>query len=327
MNITIVHYGIVPVKLYGGTERVIWYLGKELNKLGHNVTFLVSEGSYSDFADVKFINPEKDIWSQIPENTDIVHFQSTPKNVHLAKHKHVTTIHGNRNDNFEFGINSIFVSKNHAERYNSNSYVYNGLDWDDYSKPSFNKDNYVHFLGNAAWRVKNVKGAINIAKQANKPIKILGGKRFNFKMGVRLTFTPKASFYGMVGGQEKNDLLNKSMGLIFPVRWNEPFGLAITESLFYGCPVFGTPYGSLSELVTKEVGFLSAKKQELVDAVKNIDHFSQKECNEYAVENFNAKKMAVSYLKKYETVLNGEVLNKEKPKLKEIQTKKFLDWN
>ena len=61
----------------------------------------------------------------------------------------------------------------------------------------------------------------------------------------------------MVGGNKKNRLLQHSKGLIFPVKWDEPFGLAITESLYCGCPVFGTPYGSLPELVPSDVGFLA----------------------------------------------------------------------
>ena len=46
-----------------------------------------------------------------------------------------------------------------------------------------------------------------------------------------------------------SSLLNASRGLIFPVRWHEPFGLAVIESLYFGCPVFATPYGALPELV------------------------------------------------------------------------------
>ncbi|MEF9931013.1 MAG: glycosyltransferase, partial [Bacteroidales bacterium] len=54
----------------------------------------------------------------------------------------------------------------------------------------------------------------------------------------------------MIGGEQKLNILKESKGLIFPVIWNEPFGLAITESLYCGAPVFGTPYGSLPELIT-----------------------------------------------------------------------------
>ena len=73
--------------------------------------------------------------------------------------------------------------------------------------------------------MKNVKGAIRVVKGLHgEHIHILGGYRFNLKMGFRFTLTPKARFHGMVGGKEKLDYLKGSKGLVFPVKWDEPFG-------------------------------------------------------------------------------------------------------
>ncbi len=130
----------------------------------------------------------------------------------------------------------------------------------------------------------------------------------------------------MVGGQEKDLLLNGSKGLIFPVRWNEPFGLAIIESLFYGCPVFGTPYGSLPEIVNDKVGFLSDQSDLIALQLQN-NHYNRHVCHEYASDLFNSKKMAISYLALYEKVLSRVQLNRDFPKLKVKQQEKFLPWN
>ena len=327
MNILIVHQGIIPVTNYGGTERVIWYLGKELSKLGHSVSYLVNKGSYCDFAKVLFYDSAKSISSQIPDETDIIHFNFQPAEP-ITK-PYVITMHGNINDERAFDLNTIFVSANHAERFGSNVFVHNGLDWDDYTKPSLiNNRKYYHFLGNAAWRVKNVRGAINIINQTKKEnLKVLGGNRLNINMGFRFTISTRINFYGMVGGNKKFSLLNDSKGLLFPVRWHEPFGLAITESLYFGCPVFGTPYGSLPEIVKSEVGFLSTKSIELKDTIENKNNFSAKICHEYAVENFNSKKMALAYLEKYTVVLNGDTLNEDNPKLLQILTERFLPFD
>lgn len=326
MNILIVHQGIIPVTNYGGTERVIWYLGKELSKMGHAVSYLVNKGSYSDFAKVIYYDSAKSISSQIPDETDIVHFNFQP--VEPITKPYVITMHGNINDERAFDLNTIFVSANHAERFGSNVFVHNGLDWDEYTKPSLNNSRkYYHFLGNAAWRVKNVRGAINIINQTKQEnLKVLGGNRLNINMGFRFTTSTRIGFYGMVGGNKKFSLLNGSKGLLFPVRWHEPFGLAITESLYFGCPVFGTTYGSLPEIVNSEVGFLSTKSIELKDALEYKNNFSPNICHEYALENFNSKKMALQYLEKYFIVLNGETLNKNNPKLIKIQTEKFLPF-
>ena len=328
MRILIVNTGIIPVYYYGGTERVIWGIGKELSKLGHKVTFLVKKGSYCEFASVIHIDESKSILAQINNDFDVVHFNFRPRNIELISLPYIITMHGNSNNFDELDKNTVFVSKNHAERYNSSSYVYNGLDWSEYPPPNFSvKRNYFHFLGNAAWRVKNVVGAIDVIKESkSEKLKVLGGVRFNFKMGIRLTFSRKVSFVGMVGGTKKFNLLNGSKGLIFPVRWHEPFGLAIIESLYYGCPVFGTPYGSLPELVTDEVGYLSNKKDELIEAILHSNNFSRKNCYEYANEEFNSRKMAIEYLKKYEKVISLQHLNDTPPKLQKLQKCKFLEW-
>lgn len=326
MHILIVNSGQLPVTTYGGTERVIWYLGKELVALGHKVTYLVKKGSHCPFADVLPLDAEKPIAAQIPDSVDVVHFNIVPPaDVHKP---YIFTMHSNYNAYDEFDLNTVFVSQNHASRFNSTSYVYNGLDWNDYGPVQLdNERSYFHFLGNAAWRVKNVRGAIQVISAVKgEKLKVLGGKRLNIKMGFRLTLNPNIHFHGMVGGPEKLRLLQNSKGLIFPVRWPEPFGLAITESLYFGCPVLGTPYGSLPELVPSDVGFLSNKSAELSEAVKTIDRFSRRRCHEYAADVFNSRKMAEAYLEKYTAVLNGQTLNPIKPRLMEKQTVKFLHW-
>lgn len=326
MNILIVDSGIIPARKYGGTERVIWYLGKELSKMGHKVSYLVSKGSYCDFATVLFYDRNRNLSEQIPSSIDLVHLHFMPSE--LIEKPYVVTIHGNCNDFREFDLNAVFVSQDHATRFGSNSFVYNGLDWDDYGNPDLlTKRNKFHFLGKAAWSVKNVAGAIDLIKATkNEKLMVLGGYRFNLKMGFRFTLSSRIQFYGMVGGDEKNSLLQKSKGLIFPVRWDEPFGLALIESLFFGCPVFGTPYGSLPEIVNPEVGFLSNKSHELVREIERVDRFSRSQCHNYALELFNSKIMAESYLEKYLKVLNGSKLNVCPPKLIEKQTDKLLQW-
>ena len=161
MKILIVNQGVIPVTLYGGTERVIWYLGKELAKLGHKVTYLVNEGSFCDFGSVIYIDYSKDILDQIPADVDFIHFQFTPKNIEDVKKPYIITVHDNYVNPEGFDLNTVFVSKNHAARFSSDSYVHNGLDWDDYTKPNMHsKRKHFHFLGKATWRVKNIKGAI-----------------------------------------------------------------------------------------------------------------------------------------------------------------------
>lgn len=52
MNITLVCGSLLPALRYGGTERVVWALGKELHRMGHRITFLAAPGSRHDACEV-----------------------------------------------------------------------------------------------------------------------------------------------------------------------------------------------------------------------------------------------------------------------------------
>jgi len=296
--------------------------------MGHTISYLAPEGSHCSFAKIIPLQKSRSIQEQIPRDTDLVHFHFSSEEFEQIKTPFLITMHGNTHDQKPLHSNTVFVSSNHAARFGSTCYVYNGLDWNDYPLPNFKKErSYFHFLGKAAWRIKNVQGAIDvICATPKEKLKVLGGYRFNFKMGLRFTFSPRILFYGMVGGTLKTNLLNESKGLIFPVRWHEPFGLAIIESLYYGCPVFGTPYGSLPELIPKDFGYLSNQKNKLVDAISNASDYSSKACHEYALNSFNSRKMSLAYLEKYKMILDRQQLNLNQPILQEIQKQKFLEW-
>ena len=326
MRIGIVHEAVLPAIKYGGTERVIWDLGEELIKMGHEVTYIVPEASQLSFGK-KIALETVDFKTITTDDLDVLHFHSRFPGEENVNVPYVITLHGNINVKEPLNSNTIFVSENHAERFNSDSFVYNGLNWDNYSQPDLkNKREKFHFLGKGAWRIKNLKGAIDVVTSTKKEkMDVLGGVRFNINMGIRLTFSPRITFHGMVDNVKKSEVMNRSKGLIFPVLWHEPFGLAIIESLYFGCPVFGTPYGSLQELVIPEVGYLSDSRSNLSEAITRSDMFDKRICHQYARDNFNAKQMAFDYLAKYEKVLNGEKLNQNAPILQEY-SEKFLNW-
>ena len=325
-HILIVTHSIIPAIKYGGIERVIWDLGKTLVEKGFRVSYLVSPGSYCDFAQVFAYDPTISINSQIPNNVDLVHFNFNPKEE--IKKPYIVSVHGNPSFGEILNVQSVFVSKNQAERYSSQIFAYNGLDWNNYPKVNLAQPRkHFHFLANAAWRVKNVKGAISICKKAQQELEVLGGNRFNIKMGLRFTLDRHVHFRGMVDNAQKAKCLAQSKGLIFPVLWHEPFGLAIIESLYFGCPIFATPYGALNEIVSKEYGFLSASADELTLALLNTEDYNKKSCHEYVIENFSAENMTNAYIQYYEKVLNGEQLNEKAPTLKEQAPQKFLPYS
>ncbi len=311
---------MLPALKYGGTERVIWGLGKELSKLGHTVYFLAKEGSTSDFATIIPYDENKSIKDHIPNDVDLVHFfHSLGEKVGKPN---LFTMEGNPASGRVLDINMVFVSKNHAKRYGSTSFVYNGIDWSDYPTPNLESERlYLHFLAKASWKIKNLFGTAKIAIKSGHKLHVMGGNRWNFrniKRGLKYLLNPNIIFHGMVENDDKIAIAENSKALVFPVVWHEPFGIAITESMYAGCAVFGTKNGSLVELITPEVGFTGENSDDIAKAIKTFD-YNPKRCHNYAVTYFNSKVMTESYLKLYEKVIAGETLNKEVPSYLDIE--------
>lgn len=353
MKILLVHNSRIPIQTYDDAERILWWLGKALHQMGHEVIYLVKKGSVCPFAKILIINEKKPIVEQIPADVDIVHFHCLPPE--LPRQPYLITLHRNTSDGAELDPNTVFLSRNHARRHGGKVYVHPGIDFTEYGQPDWEaRRMFFHFLGNAAWSGKNVRGAIEVAGQAGARLHVIGGSRVNFRKGLRITLSPHVRFHGVLGADGRNMLLNQSKGLIFPALWPEPFGLAILESLYFGCPVFGTPYGALPELLGKretpsrvivgqdsakteawngqveafysEFGCLSVKKTEVIEAVKNADTFDRQHCHEYVREHFSAEKMARQYLTLYEKVGNGEALHPHALRPTEAASDRFLPF-
>ncbi len=324
MHILICNHSPVPVFAYGGTERVIWDLAKGLISKGHQVSFLVPEKSECSFARILIFNPKKLLNDQIPKDVDLVHFHFNPGPFFDCSKPWLMTEHGNSIPGEFLPINTVFLSRDHAQRHGAECYVHNGLDWDSYGTADLlAKRLHHHFLGKAAWRVKNVQGAIDVSKHANVPLIVMGGTRLNLKRGFRFTWSRNVKFLGMVGGEIKFKNLQHSKGLIFPIRWHEPFGLAVIESMYFGCPVFCTPYGALPEIVSAECGFMSNSMSELSDAVLSME-FNKKSIHQRAIELFNAELMTRRYLVIYNRIMSSEVINRTSPIMQQTAVK--LPW-
>lgn len=324
MHICLVVDAVLPTQFYGGTERVVYWLGRALYEAGHKVTFLAQQ-SKLDFADVIVIDKNKSLESQIPKGVDIVHLHSgfdIPLDIPACQ-----TIHGNCREITVFHPNSIFVSSSHAQNHGASAFVHNGLDERDYGSVDFDvtRHSFV-FLAKAAWRVKNVKGAIRVAELAKSPIDILGGSRLNFKMGFRFTTSASANFHGMVDDSVKIPYLRQARGLIFPVLWPEPFGVAVIESLYFGTPVFATPYGALPEIINTEVGFLSNSASKLADVAKQWQKFDRKLIHEYWRRNFSAEVMAAKYIEYYTSILDGQNLHTSEIISQPVRESQMMPW-
>lgn len=258
------------------------------------------------FGKVLSYNPQIPLNNQIPADIELVHLQFEPA-VRIDK-PYLITHHGNFHPKPQFDINTVFVSRNHAERNGAVCYVHNGLDPEEYGPVDWNrKREHLLFLGYAKRPEKNLRDASYLARRTKNRLVIIGGQDKWFKR------RPWLRYQGFIGGEGKHALLNSSKALLFPVRWPEPFGLAIIESLYFGGPVIGSCHGSLPELINADVGFLSNHLPELLAAVFDVGRFNPRRCHEYVMERFTVRQMTEQYLSLYTKVLSGQSLNPQPP--------------
>jgi glycosyltransferase involved in cell wall biosynthesis len=296
MKIVVAHPARFPVVGYGGTERVVWWLIKGLAERGHDVVLFGLPGSKNPYGKVV----ESDFsqgWEQRIPDADVRHFFFTPP-VALQSAPYLVTIEGNAKKGEQFAANTVFVSRNHAQRHGGSYYVYNGIDLAEYPLRPRNKDYWI-FLAKASWRVKNVRGAIRAARAAGVPLEVVGGgypwiPRWR---GVR--------WRGMLGGAEKLAAISGCRGLLFPVLWHEPFGIAVVEALALGAPVVATPFGSLPELVPAHVGYIAHNDAELVEGIRQCKSLDPQACRQWVEAHFTNHQMTDSYLELYRKVQSG----------------------
>ncbi len=314
MKIVFQHSGILPVLKYGGIERILFWHMKELAKRGHKVVLFGHPKSQVADLGIELIPmPEtlEEFEEQIPDDADLLHLTYNFE----AKKKEIPTlinIQGNGQIGESFSLNTVFVSKKHAENHGSSSFVYNAVDLEEYpfeDRPWDCRD--LLFLAKGSWSVKNLKDCIWLAKKTRKFLHIAGGKSWLPSRYIKS--------YGMVGGDKKMELLKKTDALLFPVRWHEPFGIAIIEAMAHGSPVFGSQYGSLPELINDSCGKTFSSKEELRGHLDHCLTYKRKEIRSYIEESFSIKRLTNDYLSLYERIISGESLNSQRPTWKLAQ--------
>lgn len=306
MKICFQHDHILPVKTYGGIERILYWLMLELDRRGHEVLLIGNPSSSFPNSKIKVIEKKSnEWWKDIPKDTDIIHLFynfEVPSEIPT-----LVAIQGNGKIGERFPINTVFCSSKHAQNHGASAFVHNSLDFREYpfeDRP-MNWENFL-FLAKASWKVKNVKDAISVCKKSKKHLHIAGGKYIwpsRFIHG-----------YGMVGGQQKIDIIKKCDALIWPVRWHEPFGIAIIEAMALGLPVIASPFGSHPEIITKDSGIIVNDYEELLSVInKKESSFDRKKIRQYVETKFSIENLTNKYIEYYNQILSGKPLNDKFP--------------
>lgn len=330
----------VPPKKYGGTERVVYALTEELVNKGHDVTLFASRDSITSARLVatttksaRELHKGRYYETQVrtlahvgyayrmQSEFDIIHdhcgINSLPLAVN-AKTPVVMTIHGAFNkknmhiyktlDN-PFNPHFVSVSRRQQDVLPNLNYagtVYNGLNMESYPF-STKTDGYLLFVGRIL-KEKGVHNAIEAAKRLKLPL-IIAAKldplnKGYFSKYIKPNLNGHIKWIGEVTENERNKLMSKAICLLHPVIWEEPFGLTLIEAMATGCPVVAFNKGSIPEIVRhKKSGYVVETVDEVVNAVRNIKKISREYCRDYALDNFNARKMTSSYEFLYTKIL------------------------
>ena len=326
----------VPPARYGGTELFTANLAEALVRLGAQVS-VYTNGESTVKADVRWLYPRQD-WPPAPgysgltkeldhaswsvldaqEECDIVHINSATA-VPFARFSSppfVCTMHHPREDTITDlyerhpDVAYVAISRHQAAQMPRvpSRVIYHGLDMSQYQLQT-RKQPYVCFLGRIC-PIKGTHRAIEIAKRAGIPLKIAGEVQPIFREYFETQIRPhldgrNVEFVGEADLAMKNELLGNATALLFPIEWEEPFGLAIIESMACGTPVIAFRGGAVEEVVSDGVsGRVCRNVDEAVASLKQ-ESFQAGTVRRYAERRFSADAMALQYYRLYVEMLGG----------------------
>jgi len=179
--------------------------------------------------------------------------------------------------------------------------VYNSILFDKYPY-SEEKDNFFIYIG----RFNPEKAphlACEVAKKLGLEL-ILAGKvqegdeRKYFDSYIKPYLGKDIRFVGEVGhwSKEKMDLFSRGRGYLYPIQWEEPFGITMIEAMACGTPVLTFRRGSTPEVVKHGVtGFVVESMDEFIESVKHIDEIDPKKCRDWVKKMFTSQSMIDGY--------------------------------
>ncbi|MBI4079160.1 MAG: glycosyltransferase family 4 protein [Candidatus Levybacteria bacterium] len=176
--------------------------------------------------------------------------------------------------------------------------VYNGVDTTQFS---FNAapNEYLLMMGTIG-RHKNQKEAITVAKEAGMKL-ILAGKvrdQDYFEELKKDIDGEQIQYFGELSFDQKLKLYQEAKAFIFPIAWEEPFGLVMIEAMSCGTPVVAYNKGAVSEVVIDGLtGYVVDNHIQMVEAIKKVTTIKREDCRKQVEDNFTIEHMIAAYEK------------------------------
>jgi len=167
---------------------------------------------------------------------------------------------------------------------------------------------YCLFLGRMA-PDKGAHRAIAVARKAGMRLLMAAKMREPWEVRyftemVQPLLGPDAVYLGEVPHATKLELLAGASALLFPIRWNEPFGLVMLEAMACGTPVLAFPEGAAPEVVEPgKTGFLCADETEMAEDLGRIAEIDRADCRAAVEGYFSTSRMVADHLALFESLL------------------------
>ncbi|HEX9527369.1 MAG TPA: glycosyltransferase family 4 protein [Streptosporangiaceae bacterium] len=330
-------YFNVPPAAYGGIEIVVADLVDALVARGHKVT-LIGAGNHGTRAQ-RFhrtcdLGAGDQLGERMPEiihaaraanilealDVDVIH-DHTMAGPLMARGRltpTVVTAHGPVNGDYrEFyralGDTVQLVAISKAQRSSApdlawSATVHNAIRSDTFPFRS-EKDDYAVFLG----RFHPEKAphlAIDAARAAGLPI-VLAGKcaepveRAYFSREIEPRIGSDVTIYGIADAAAKRRLLSRAACMVFPICWEEPFGMVVIEAMVCGTPVVALRRGSVPELIVHgQTGIIVDDPDDLPAGILQARELEPAVCRKHVESGFTVEVMAEGYEDVYRRALS-----------------------
>ena len=325
----------VPPPAYGGIESLVDDVVRGLVEHGHDVTLIGPGGSESparlvqtyDEPRTEMIGQELQAVVHAAEaleavrslGPDVVHDNTQAFALGAASLDCpvVVTVHGPATDEYgrylaAIGHHAALVAISCAQRRSAPDLpwfatVHNGLHLDQFELSDSHGDHAV-FLGRMS-PDKGAAQAIDVARAAGRGL-LLAGKCSEpaelayFEAEIEPRLGPDVEWLGELGPESRQELLGSAACLLFPLQWEEPFGLVVVESLACGTPVLTLARGAVAEIMCDGVtGFVRQTPDELVPLFGRLDEIDPKACRQHVADHFSIEQTVANYERVFRDVV------------------------
>lgn len=334
----------VPPPTHGGTEWMVYHLTEELARRGHQVELfasgdsrvsvplqaVVARATLDDPGMTTYLDKEyeaRNTWNLYRQagRFDLVHahwpclapyFASFVERPTCITYAYIERgLHEHYRAHFP-GVHPICISHAQARMLGEPDLpvVYNGLDVESIPfRCEPDPDEYFAIVGRIVPN-KGISDAIRVARAAGVRLVIVGfvspyipWARTYWQEEVEpFIDQDRVRWIESLPHEEVLRLVAGAKAFLFPLQWEEPFGLAVAEALACGTPVLTYPKGAMPEIVTHgHTGFVVDSEEEMVAAVGQLGGIDRSACRRRAEENFSLARMVDGYERVYRAILEG----------------------